>query len=301
MDRKLVFVLLALSLPVTAAQAASQSPLYVGVLEIAGASAQVPHVRVAFYKDGDRWMAMNTNVHTVAELERVNKTYPPQLDWSVVFDGKKIGNIASRLPERIGFYSDIGVETITTGRDRIPLVRTGAGDFYYQPGIPQKFRPLLLVSADNFRDPDGWKPAMLSAPEKAAGIKAFRKLVPASERCDRPEGNMTKVAYPDSRVTVLKAYRSKNGDVLFGLYLHDPKANCGFFDDEIFYDYWFVAKPGSGPRNLGNQMQPMEAADLDNSGKSQWLFHTSRGDNWGGYAIYWNNFSKHAEFSWNYH
>jgi hypothetical protein len=290
-----------------AADADSHPTLYIGVLENIKSNESGPrygagaHVRVALFKDGDHWVAMNSNFGTLAELEHANDSYPARVDWTVVFDGKKIGSITSEARDKIRYYGDIGIQSIVTDAKRVPIIRIGSSDFDYQTGKPET-RPLLLVSADNFRDPDGWKPTVLSATERAAGIGEFRKLVPTSERCSAPEQHpVTPVHYADNQVKTLKAYRSKDGTLLFGFQLHDLSENCGWFDDANFYDYWFVIEKGQKPRELGNQMQPMEAADLDNSGKSQWVFHTSRGDNEDGYTIYWDNFSKHAEFSWSYH
>jgi hypothetical protein len=287
--------------------AVENTPLYVGVLENIQARTgedtltnSGPHVRIAFYKRGHDWVAMDSHFTTQDSLKSAPSFYPSTVAWTVVFDGKKRGQIESAAPKSLDWYSDVGIEEIKTPLKSVPVVATGAGDFSYQPG-KAKSRPLVLVSAENYRDPDGWKLTQLSPAEKAAALLRFRVKVKTSRHCSAPEEGQKDVPYADSAVKTLKAYRSNNGTLLVGLRLDDPNANCGLFDDPDFYDYWFVANRGQNPRLLGSEMQPMEAADLDNSGKSQWVFHTSSGENHDGYVIYWDDFSKKASFGWTYH
>jgi hypothetical protein len=48
-------------------------------------------------------------------------------------------------------------------------------------------------------------------------------------------------------------------------------------------------------------MTPIDAADLDNTGRSVWVFHTSRGEEWDGYELFYEDLSKTATFKWSYH
>lgn len=89
--------------------------------------------------------------------------------------------------------------------------------------------------------------------------------------------------------------------VILGLSLDDKGANCGFFDDETFFDYWFVLRGSGSVKLLGSQMMPVDAVDLDNSGKSAWIFLTSRGEDDFGYELFYEGFAKKASFSWAYH
>ena len=109
------------------------------------------------------------------------------------------------------------------------------------------------------------------------------------------------VPYSDEEVRFIKAYRSKNGEVIFGQRLDEARSRCGFFDDELFFDYWFVLKTDQNVRLLGSQMTPMDAADLDNSGKSEWIFQTSRGEDEDGYELFYDDFSRKVSFHWTYH
>ena len=178
----------------------------------------------------------------------------------------------------------------------------GVAEFSSTGDAPVKSRPLILVSQPYFRDPEGWTPTQLFFGEKKLAVSAFRKKIPASVRCDQPEkGPIHKVPYSDAEIRFLKAYRSKNGNVILGMRLDDKSANCDFLDDDNFFDYWFVLRATGSVRLLDSQMQPIGAADLDNSGQSEWIFQTSRGEDRDGYELFYDDFSKRVSFSWTYH
>jgi hypothetical protein len=274
--------------------ARSDDPLWVGVFEnvnggnfLSPAMAS-PHVRVAFTKNGAEWVAAP---HTI----------PQTMTWTVVFDGSALGTINSSTIASSA-YGDINTQALTAvPADKI-LVRRGAADFSYTGDAPPNSRPLVVVSQPNFSDPEGWKRGVLSPGERQLAVKAFRRKIPTSERCDKPEQDpIHKVSYSDSAIRFLKAYRSKSGDILLGMTLDDKGANCGFFDDENFFAYWFVLRPSGQVQLLDSQMTPVDAVDLDNSGKSEWIFLTARGEDEYGYELFYDNFSKKVSFIWTYH
>jgi hypothetical protein len=108
--------------------------------------------------------------------------------WTVVFSGRQLGTITSRSQGPPKGYGDIRTQAITTRVSDIPRIRIGAKAISYT-GKPARSRPLLLVSAPNFRDPDAWKPATLSAAEKRPAIREFRPRAARSKSssCGRVE------------------------------------------------------------------------------------------------------------------
>jgi hypothetical protein len=48
-------------------------------------------------------------------------------------------------------------------------------------------------------------------------------------------------------------------------------------------------------------MMPVDAVDLDNSGKSAWIFLTSRGEDDFSHELFHEDFAKKVSFSWAYH
>jgi len=247
---------------------------------------KLPHVRVAFAKQGTDWIAASTSI-------------PGTIKWTVVFDGKALGTITSATFASAA-YGDLNTQTLTGDVPRNIFVSKGAAAFDY--GVRAKSRPLIAVSEPNSQDPEGWKPTTLSSNERQRVVKAFREKVQSSERCDQPEQQPIQlVPYADASIRLVKAYRSKIGTVILGLSLDDKGANCGFFYDETFFDYWFVLRDSGSVKLLGSQMMPVDAVDLDNSGKSAWIFLTSRGEDHFGYELFYEGFAKNVSFSWAYH
>ena len=289
--------------------AIADSPLFVGVLEDVepgnlSPAMSVAHVRVAFQKRGADWVPLKTDFATLGALTEYYKYYPTAVNWTVVFDGKRIGTIESKNPASPSGGGDVGTQTITSDRAFIPKIGNGASDFSYGGGnvLPAKTRPLVLVSVPHFKDPDGWKPTALSGAEKKAAIKNFRNRFPSLKQCDRPEEEpIHMVPYSDNEILFIKAYRSASGEILFGQILDNKRSNCGFFDDELFFPYWFMWDKHQQIRLLGSQMTPMDAVDLDNRSHSEWIFQTSRGEDEDGYELFYDNFAKKASFHWTYH
>ncbi len=290
----------------TPMMAIADTPIYVGLLEDVkpgnlSPGMAVPHVRIAFQKRGSEWVPLRTDFNTPETLAESGRYYPLTLNWTVVFDGKQIGAITSQNPGPLHWYGDVGTQTITTAQNLIPRIMIGVSEFSHFDN-PAKSRPLVLVSAPNFKDPEGWKPTTLSPVEKALAIKNFRKRFPSLEQCDRPEEQpIHMVPYADNEIVFIKAYRSRGGEVVFGQQLDEERSNCGFFDDEHFFDYWFVLDEHQQIRLLGSQMSPIDAVDLDDTGRSEWIFQTARGEDEDGYTLFYDDFGKKAYFHWTYH
>jgi hypothetical protein len=286
--------------------ASADSPIIVGVLEDVkpgnlSTAMSVPHARVAFQKTGDEWVPFRTDFNTLDALAESYKYYPDTVGWTVVFDGKKIGAITSKNPGPPNSYGDVGAQTITTDRAHIPKITVGLSAFSHSDN-PAQSRPLVLVSVPNYKDPDAWKPTHLSGAEQKLAIKSFRERYPSLEHCDRPEEKPIKmIPYSDGEILFLGAYRSRSGEVIFGQRLDDKRSNCGFFDDPLFFDYWFALDQAGEIRLLGSQMTPIDAVDLDNSGHSEWVFQIARGEDEDGYELFYENFARKATFHWAYH
>jgi hypothetical protein len=286
--------------------AIADPPVVVGVIEDTAFQDLTPamssiHVRLAFQKQGMEWIPFGSGTQFDMTSARSDPSFPATVNWTVVFDGKQLGNIISTNPEPSNRYADIGVQAITTAAKDIPRVRIGARDFHLADRR-ERTRPLLVVSVPNFHDPEGWKVTSLTVAEKKLAIAKFRNKFPKMEQCDDPETKpIHMVPYFDDEIVFIKAYRSKSGDVLYGQKLDDTRSKCGFFDDEHFFDYWFLSSQHNGIQLLDSQMTPMDAADLDGNGHSEWVFQTSRGEDEDGYELFYDGFTKKASFHWVYH
>src|SRR5438445_6980405 len=135
-------------------------------------------VRVVFEKDGDSWKAFPSACPDQDGLKIIASEYPAEMTWIIAFDGKNLGQVTSRTPTAYDFYSDVGLQNITS-TGPIPTVGkksaefTGFGSF----GTPVE-RPLVANSQPYFKDPEAWKPTRLSTALVAALHREFRKRFP---------------------------------------------------------------------------------------------------------------------------
>jgi hypothetical protein len=282
---RLAWVLLAAG-PFTVAHA---DPLLVGVLEDIAARADRAgdptmigtHVRLAFeFRDG-AWRPWD-------------QRYPQQMDWTVVFGGRTLGSVSSHENPPMLFVGDLGIESITTAESRIPHVRVGASDFNYSL-YKSRSRPLLLVSAPNYTDPDHWKPDQITAEERQVVIGELRKQAPTTSRCDQAETGPMR----DGDVQLVKAYRSADGEAVVGVRLDDKHESCGSGGDDTHQSYWYVVKGGTA-RFLDTNLVPMDAADLAGTGRSVWVFKTFKHGDFDGYELFYDDFSRKATFRWSW-
>jgi hypothetical protein len=276
------------------ALAGAEMPLYIGMLEGPQTAASPPdppvssqpHVRIAFRKSGEVWQALPTDFGSPAALAQATHGYPASVQWTVVLNGKALGHLSSRNPDGLRWYADIGTHVITSNAADIPIAT----------------KPLLLVSAPHYEDPAGWQSSTLTKPERRLVAAALRRKVPATERCKAPEElPIQRVPYDDDKIAIIGVYRSNRGELLVGERLQDPQANCGFFNDQHFFSYWFVRHGRQRIQYLDSNMTPVVAADLDGSGQSVWIFLTARGEDEQGYELFYNDFGRRSYFHWTYH
>jgi hypothetical protein len=301
-------LLLFLALPGTRARAQQvtttevrQADLIVGVLEdFPGENAYEPDfraVRATFKKIGDDWQAFPTKTRSYRDLETLPTSYPSEMTWTIAFDGRRFGTITSRTPSHFKFYSEIGIEDITS-QGQVPTVGKKSVDYSGSVHTPL-YRPLIAVSQPNVSDPEQWKRAQLSQELIAAARQQFRIKFPKATNCRNAEENIPRPwKYRDEDIQIAKAYSSKDNWSLVELNL-TGNACDGEFHGE-YHGQWYVVEPSGAARFLGADMWLVDAGDYDNDGKSEVLFAID-GDNQGGYRLFYRDFTKNAEFAFHYH
>jgi hypothetical protein len=255
-------------------------------------------VRVVFEKDGDSWKALPTCPDQDC-LKTIPSEYPPEMTWTIAFDGKNLGQINSRTPTAYDFYSDVGLQDITS-TGPIPTVGTKLAEFagFGSLGTPLD-RPLLANSQPYFRDPEVWKPAHLSTALVAALHQQFRKRFPNVKNCASPEENIAKPwPYGEQDIEMVTPYSSKNNWSVAELRLKGYR--CDGPSDDPFDGQWFVINPEGYISFLGQDMWLVDAGDYDNDGKSEVVFAID-GYNRGGYELFYDDFKKHVAFEFGYH
>ena len=280
-----------------------QSNVILGVLEdIPGEHASESDfraVRAVFKKNGDAWQAFPTKTSGYLDLQNLPRSYPKEMTWTIAFDGRNLGTITSRTPSDFKFYSEIGIEDITSN-NQIPTI--GKKSVEYSGGfhIPL-YRPLVAVSQPNVADPEHWRRAHLSEGLIAAARQRFRSKFAKVTNCRNPRENIARPwKYRDEDIQVTKAYSSKDNWSLIELKLTGNACDGEQDFQEGFHGQWYVIEPTETVRLLGSDLWLVDAGDYDNDGKSEILFAITE-HNKGGYRLFYRSFTKTAEFVFHYH
>lgn len=245
------------------------------------------HVRVAFQKDGADWKAFPSF------------SPPSEMNWTITFSGKSIGQISSRKQQTLEYSAAVGFQGIA--RDAIiPTIGQRSMEYAGWQHEPV-YRPLVAVSQPNFKDPDGWKTAKLSDDLTQIVRQSFQQKFPSASNCTSPDENISKPwAYKESDIKIMQAYASKNHWAVVQMSLPDYRCDGPLDEDSPFYDQWFVISPDHNSTFLGAGMWLVDASDYDGSGQSELVFSLD-GYNSGGYKLFYDGFKKQATFEFNYH
>jgi len=113
-------------------------------------------VRVAFHEDSGQWKAFPTDFDNEKELSQAARSYPEAVTWTICFDGRALGALASKNPQTYNLYADIGLQQITS-KGSVPTVGQPSTLFSGWPG-GQTYRPLVLNSRPYCADDKKWRP-----------------------------------------------------------------------------------------------------------------------------------------------
>ena len=255
-------------------------------------------VRVVFEKKGDAWQAFPSDCEDQACLKAVTSSYPSEVKWIIAFDGKNVGQVASRTPSDFRWYSDVGQQVITS-TNPVPTIGARSPEFggYTDATV---YRPLVANSKQYFADPDRWKPFVVSPELTTLLQQAFRTRFPKLCRISQADQSKLEIfPYRNDEVKAGRAYASGSGSLVARLHL--GAVDCQ--DTEAGFDIddpWFFVDTKKAVTYLESGMWLVDAGDYDNDGKSELIFSVNR-DNEGGYEIWYDDFKKHSTFKFNYH
>jgi hypothetical protein len=255
-------------------------------------------VRVVFRKVGLEWKPFPSDCPDQLCLKTVATNYPNEMTWTIAFDGKNAGQITGHTPIEFKWYAAVGQQEIADTA-HVPTIGKRSSEFggYTEAAV---YRPLIANSQPYFKDPDEWKPIRPSQDLISQLQQAFRKQFPKLCRLGGPEHNrMDAFPYRGQEIAVVKAYGSKLGWTIARLHLEavDCRDTEAGFDID---DPWFAVAPNGSATHLADGMWLVDAGDYDNDGKSELVFSIDR-DNRGGYELFYDNFTKHVAFEFNYH
>jgi hypothetical protein len=103
---------------------ALEPSVILGVLEDIPAETGEPDlraVRAVFQKLGDEWVPFPAQAQNYRDLQSLPASYPKQLTWTILFNGRSLGTVTAETPSFFRSNSQVGIEEITSD-DPLPVV-----------------------------------------------------------------------------------------------------------------------------------------------------------------------------------
>lgn len=271
--------------------------LYVGVLEnIPNRASKLNQriIRILYEKVDNGWESM--------KFKEGLSSYPEKLNWYVTFDGKNIGKINSVLFKEtnpsVNFLSR-DTHHILESQDKIPVIGKLSTEFsgwIYK----ESYRPLILVTQNNYRDPENWKPAMLNKDLLYILLAQFKLTIDYAEVLDVENDSTRQINdIKASDLALYKSYKSNTGKMLVQIGFRGF-VDCQGQGEYICPNRWFYLKKDIDPKYIGSGMKLIDAGDYDEDGFSEVVFWIA-GYNYDGYKMFFDDFSESSEYSWKYH
>ena len=244
-------------------------------------------VRALFYEENGQWKSFPTDFNTEKDLSQAVRSFPEAVTWTICFDGRTLGSLASHTPPSYSLYADVGLQQITS-KGRVPTVGQPSEMFSGWPG-GRVYRPLVLNSRPYCSDSEKWHPVKPEQDEISAIKDHLRKTfrVPTNK-------------FSKATIKLNKSYGSQSRDEkLISLDITKVEVIPMDGDNDQNIGAWFYVKGGE-VRDLGSNMLLIDIGDYDQDGHEEALFKIQRYNN-DGYALYFDGFKQKVEFSWNYH
>jgi hypothetical protein len=234
---------------------------------------------------------------------------PAQINWTVAFDGRSLGPVASKAipngskPKEGSSRYLTAVQAIVTPATAPPSV--GAPSEKYSPlatGPTKGRRPLVVVSKPNTSDPDNWK-RLPQPPEAIASLvrEAFRRDFPRAYRCKEEKIVQHNWKFPDSALKFPATYGSNKDTFLVESNLN--AGDCRYVDDpnDAGSSPWFFVTADGHARRIGSFMSLLDAGDYDNEGRSEVIFILEQPEDTEGFLLFNADMHKAASLLWAYH
>ena len=276
-------------------------PILIGVLDEKQQcdSSKVADERalIMFAKAANGWISLDSEDFPDIKVNWNHK-------WTVAFDGRSLGtvNLKSVSPsykkDSDWFYPG---ELWLAPIGKFPSMKNASKSFGGWCDTP-KFRPLVLVSKSNVKDPAGWKPFKAGAEYKEMLFESLSNVLKREQvvNCRNPEQEKADpYAFKTEDLRIIAGYRSTDGSILISIGLNPENYHCDGPMDAAWLDHWFRIR-NSQIDFIGEDLQLIDAGDYDADGTSEVMFWSS-GYNKDGYVLYYDDLLKRVEFKWNYH
>lgn len=190
-----------------------------------------------------------------------------------------------QIPQLSAIYSGKSLGTFrVTGADG--LLKLEPPTLKPLPEVERLAKEDKIILLSNLRapkDPEGWTRTKITDTVFARASAEFIKAHPTRSECQEAEEGpdvLTRTEDPleaDDLFEMNRAFKNAKGDVLLGLAESDtPCANAPFDQPS-----WFVVRASGAVlslKSVGTYLNPMDAADFDGDGLSEWIFVTHADD-----------------------
>jgi len=161
------------------------------------------------------------------------------------------------------------------------------------------YRPLVLVSRKNFKDPEHWKPFVPKQNSLSALFPLFKKLVGELEFINFENNIRTKFHYEKKDMKSFKSYKNANGTMLLQVGFDLKGQSTEGKSKKWWSNYWFYVSKNR-KKFIGTNLEVIDAGDYDNDGVSEVLFwHSAYNED--GYKLFYDGFKKSVKIYRGYH
>jgi hypothetical protein len=277
------------SLLLMAATPTAASSLMVGVLTQDPCSERKDRfVQVVFAKAPEGWRALRS-------WDSAKDLALPR-EWTVAFDGRRLGQFRTLEPRPSGCPFSCGVVLSPGTGQFLPKVKAPPGVFGMEcADVP--YRPLVVVSEPHYADPAGWKSVEPAAVDLPLLFQQFKMVAGNATVCPPRATADVPFEYAPTHLR-LRSYRDVSGRFLVTARLDPHLDTCGGPNEVAWMPHTFVL--GSVVKYLGPEITLIDAGDFDADGRSELLFWHA-GHDGDGYVLFDDAFGEGLKVYRGYH
>lgn len=294
MNKNLLFLLILIS-----SLASAEHSLFIGVSEQPQCNKDVViAARPLFYQEEKDWIPIfkKGNFKTI---------FSGDFKWNIAFDGRNFGTIKTRFsnnPINTKGDSNFTKDSLLTyhNPEKAPKI-LNTGQLFSGWCSHPTYRPIILVSSPNHKDPEEWKPFTPNDSYKRLLFSRMKaSLGDRAVSCQDYDWDTVKpYNFKSEELLLYKSYRSNSGKELVSISIDTSKITCdGPIEPEWDITWFFIDRDNISL--LGRSLNLVDAGDYDNDGKSEIIFWF-RAYNEDGYIIFYDDFKKSSRFTWSYH
>lgn len=227
-------------------------------------------IRVCFHHDNKKWVGLDLG------SKKTQLVIPRAKDWFIIHNGKTALKFKSFKSESKSL-SAIGLHYIKEKDPQLAKIPKYKNNGFRDWDENHRYRPLVLSTEEYSNDPEKWSKSTASKKVLDSIKRKFIQGNPNFRNCKDEKSPSYKINLHASSIEVDKVYKNNQDAYLIGVkYIHEYK--CSGPIPSSFYTNYFYIKNNRMVDILdkilfnGGYLTPIDVADYDNDGKSEWLF-----------------------------